>query len=81
MIFSLKVISIQLGLESESTFSFSIQTSIHFIYSFSSGTYGLWLDGDLYHGRTSSSKTFNNELLTSNEDFVIASIEVWTFTD
>ena len=46
-----------------------------------SGTYGLWIDGDLYHGRTSSSKTFNNEPLTSHEDFIVASIEVWTFID
>jgi hypothetical protein len=45
------------------------------------GTYGLWIDGDLYHGRTCPSKTYNNELLTTNEDFIIASIEVWTFID
>jgi hypothetical protein len=45
------------------------------------GTYGLWIDGDLYHGRTCPSKTFNNKILTTNEDFIIASVEVWTFTD
>ncbi|UJR33075.1 hypothetical protein I4U23_020534 [Adineta vaga] len=45
------------------------------------GTYGLWFDADLYHGRTCPCKTFNNEYLTSSEDFIIASIEVWTFID
>ncbi|CAF0941689.1 unnamed protein product [Adineta ricciae] len=45
------------------------------------GTYGLWFDADLYHGRTCPCKTFNNDCLSSNEDFIIASIEVWTFTD
>jgi len=52
-----------------------------FIKSVFRGTYGLWLDADLYHGRTCPSKTFNNETLTSNEDFIIASVEVWTFVD
>ncbi|CAF2721880.1 unnamed protein product [Rotaria sp. Silwood2] len=45
------------------------------------GTYGLWLDADLYHGRTCPSKTFNNIRLSSKEDFIIASIELWTFID
>ncbi|CAF3008704.1 unnamed protein product [Rotaria socialis] len=45
------------------------------------GTYGLWLDADLYHGRTCPSKTFNNTRLSSKEDFIIASIELWTFID
>lgn len=48
---------------------------------YSRGTYGLWLDSDLYHGRTCPSKTFNNLRLSSKEDFIIASIEVWTFVD
>ncbi|CAF1235462.1 unnamed protein product [Adineta ricciae] len=45
------------------------------------GTYGLWLDADLYHGRTCRSKTFDNVQLSSKEDFIIASVEVWTFVD
>ncbi|CAM4817426.1 unnamed protein product [Rotaria magnacalcarata] len=45
------------------------------------GTFGLWLDGELYHGRTCPTKTFDNERLTSTEDFIVASIEVWTFID
>lgn len=52
----------------------------YFDYYFS-GTYGLWLDGELYHGRTCPTKTFNNDRLTPNEDFIIASVEVWTFID
>jgi hypothetical protein len=45
------------------------------------GTYGLWLDADLYHGRTCPSKTFNNVRLSSKEDFIIASVELWAFVD
>lgn len=45
------------------------------------GTYGLWLDADLYHGRTCPSKTFNNVRLSTKEDFIIANVEVWTFVD
>jgi len=44
------------------------------------GVYGLWLDGDLYHGRTQWCLTYNNDLLTASEDFMIKCLEVWTFT-
>ncbi|XP_072029090.1 LOW QUALITY PROTEIN: oxidation resistance protein 1-like [Amphiura filiformis] len=43
------------------------------------GTFGLWLDGDLYHGRSRSCKTFANSILSQQEDFVIANIEAWNF--
>lgn len=39
------------------------------------------MDADLNHGRTCSSKTFNSEPLCPNEDFIIASVEVWRFCD
>ncbi|CAF0847248.1 unnamed protein product [Rotaria sordida] len=61
---------------------FFVKGDLHSIgFGSGEGTYGLWLDADLYHGRTCSTKTFNNEPLTTNEDFIIASIEVWTFID
>lgn len=41
------------------------------------GHFGLWLDGDIYHGRTQRCKTFNNEPLTANGDFVIKTCEAW----
>ena len=44
------------------------------------GVYGLWLDGDLYHGRTQWCMTYDNDLLTASEDFMIKCLEVWTFT-
>ncbi|KAI3361451.1 hypothetical protein L3Q82_013619, partial [Scortum barcoo] len=34
-----------------------------------SGEFGLWLDGDLYHGRSHSCKTFGNPMLSKKEDF------------
>ncbi|XP_054859538.1 nuclear receptor coactivator 7 isoform X2 [Eublepharis macularius] len=43
------------------------------------GRFGLWLDADLYHGRSNSCSTFNNDTLSKKEDFVVQDIEVWTF--
>lgn len=41
--------------------------------------YSLWVDNDLYRGITQRSETFNNDVLTDREDFVIAIMEVWGF--
>uniref|UniRef100_A0A2K5W8P8 Oxidation resistance protein 1 n=2 Tax=Macaca fascicularis TaxID=9541 RepID=A0A2K5W8P8_MACFA len=35
------------------------------------GEFALWLDGDLYHGRSHSCKTFGNRTLSKKEDFFI----------
>ncbi|XP_038665902.1 oxidation resistance protein 1a isoform X4 [Scyliorhinus canicula] len=43
------------------------------------GEIGLWLDGDLYHGRSHSCKTFDNCILSKKEDFYIQDIEIWAF--
>nr|XP_060609281.1 nuclear receptor coactivator 7 isoform X8 [Anolis sagrei ordinatus] len=43
------------------------------------GRFGLWLDADLYHGRSNCCSTFNNDILSKKEDFVIQDVEVWTF--
>ncbi|NXS90585.1 NCOA7 protein, partial [Jacana jacana] len=43
------------------------------------GRFGLWLDADLYHGRSNSCSTFNNDVLSKKEDFIIQDVEVWTF--
>uniref|UniRef100_A0A8C5DDU4 TLDc domain-containing protein n=1 Tax=Gouania willdenowi TaxID=441366 RepID=A0A8C5DDU4_GOUWI len=42
-----------------------------------SGEFGLWLDGDLYHGRSHSCKTFGNPMLSKKEDFYVQDIEIW----
>ncbi|XP_062841990.1 oxidation resistance protein 1a isoform X2 [Trichomycterus rosablanca] len=44
-----------------------------------SGEFGLWLDGDLYHGRSHSCKTFGNPMLSMKEDFYVQDIEIWSF--
>ncbi|XP_051575133.1 oxidation resistance protein 1a isoform X3 [Myxocyprinus asiaticus] len=44
-----------------------------------SGEFGLWLDGDLYHGRSHSCKTFGNPMLSTKEDFYVQDIEIWSF--
>ncbi|KAM9307598.1 oxidation resistance protein 1 isoform 2-T2 [Gastrophryne carolinensis] len=43
------------------------------------GEFALWLDGDLYHGRSHSCKTFGNTLLSKKEDFIVQDIEIWAF--
>ncbi|KAJ8334454.1 hypothetical protein SKAU_G00400930 [Synaphobranchus kaupii] len=43
------------------------------------GEFGFWLDGDLYHGRSHSCKTFNNPMLSKKEDFTVQDIEIWSF--
>ncbi|XP_036139003.1 nuclear receptor coactivator 7 isoform X4 [Monomorium pharaonis] len=43
------------------------------------GKFGLWLDGDLYQGRTQSCSTYGNEQLAPREDFVVKTLECWAF--
>ncbi|XP_069477594.1 oxidation resistance protein 1 isoform X2 [Ambystoma mexicanum] len=43
------------------------------------GEFALWLDGDLYHGRSHSCKTFANPTLSKKEDFIVQDIEIWAF--
>ncbi|KAG7202612.1 hypothetical protein KM043_009798 [Ampulex compressa] len=43
------------------------------------GRFGLWLDGDLYQGRTQSCSTYGNEPLAPREDFVVKTLECWAF--
>ncbi|CAK1600006.1 unnamed protein product [Parnassius mnemosyne] len=43
------------------------------------GKFGLWLDGDLYQGRTQRCTTYGNEPLTTSEDFIVKIMECWTF--
>uniref|UniRef100_A0AAZ1XIG6 TLDc domain-containing protein n=1 Tax=Oreochromis aureus TaxID=47969 RepID=A0AAZ1XIG6_OREAU len=43
------------------------------------GQLGLWLDAELYRGTTTKCATFNNQPLSSQQDFNIHSLEVWTF--
>ncbi|KAM6995539.1 nuclear receptor coactivator 7 isoform 1-T1 [Tautogolabrus adspersus] len=42
------------------------------------GGFGLWLDADLYHGSSFSCPTFHNASLSSQEDFIVQDLEVWT---
>lgn len=48
-------------------------------FSFNRGTFGLWLDNDLYRGRSTACDTYNSEMLSSSEDFLCVGVEVWTF--
>ncbi|KAI5094440.1 nuclear receptor coactivator 7-like isoform X2 [Silurus meridionalis] len=43
------------------------------------GHIGLWLDADLHHGTTSKCSTFNNQPLSSQQDFTVQNLEVWAF--
>ncbi|XP_031571958.1 organic cation transporter protein-like [Actinia tenebrosa] len=44
----------------------------------SDGLFGLWLDSDLYRGRSTACETYNSEVLASKEDFIILGLEIWT---
>ena len=43
------------------------------------GKSGLWFDSDLLRGRSGICETYNNDVLSSGEDFEIYGIEVWSF--
>ncbi|XP_058143037.1 TLD domain-containing protein 2 isoform X2 [Dasypus novemcinctus] len=45
-----------------------------------SGRFGLWLDGDLYHGGSHPCATFNNEVLARQEEFCIKELEAWVLS-
>lgn len=45
-----------------------------------SGHFGLWVDENLYLGRSSPCFTFNNCCLAETDDFRIMELEVWTFS-
>uniref|UniRef100_A0A8C2XM77 TLDc domain-containing protein n=1 Tax=Cyclopterus lumpus TaxID=8103 RepID=A0A8C2XM77_CYCLU len=45
-----------------------------------SGHFGLWVDENLYLGRSSPCYTFNNCCLSETNDFRVMELEVWTFT-
>ncbi|KAM3873466.1 nuclear receptor coactivator 7 [Diretmus argenteus] len=42
------------------------------------GGFGLWLDADLYRGCSYSCNTFNNQPLSTHQDFIVQDLEVWT---
>ncbi|KAL3049297.1 hypothetical protein OYC64_008707 [Pagothenia borchgrevinki] len=45
-----------------------------------SGHFGLWVDENLYLGRSSPCYTFNNCCLAETDDFRVMELEVWTFS-
>lgn len=43
------------------------------------GQFGIWLDSGLYKGRSQSCQTYQNEPLSHLGDFIVKSVECWTF--
>lgn len=50
-----------------------------FMVGSSEGHFGLWLDDDLFRGRTNSCQTFANDPLCAEQDFEVKSLEAWGF--
>ncbi|XP_035209758.1 oxidation resistance protein 1-like isoform X2 [Stegodyphus dumicola] len=50
-----------------------------FVIGSSEGHFALWLDDDLFRGRTNSCQTFANDPLCPEEDFEIKGLEAWGF--
>ncbi|KAK6303704.1 hypothetical protein J4Q44_G00261580 [Coregonus suidteri] len=44
------------------------------------GLFGLWLDDGLIHGRSQRCDTFDNDVLSSSDDFLINDLEVWAIS-
>ncbi|KAG7272243.1 hypothetical protein CRUP_001521 [Coryphaenoides rupestris] len=42
------------------------------------GSFGLWLDDNLHRGASYSCPTFHNQPLSTQQDFLVQNIEVWT---
>lgn len=60
-------------------FSLLWLTTNHIFFSLFRGIFGLWLDEDLYRGRSHSCETFANDTLSSSEDFICCGLEAWGF--
>ena len=46
----------------------------------SKGSHAIWLDADLYQGRTRACATFDNPpLIEGREDFTLKALECWAF--
>jgi len=54
-------------------------TSADLVVGAGDGQFGIWLDSNLYKGRSQSCNTYRNEPLTSQGDFIVRSVECWTF--
>ncbi|XP_023333959.1 TLD domain-containing protein 2 [Eurytemora carolleeae] len=54
-------------------------TSQSLIIGAGEGHFGLFIDSNLYKGRTQACATYGNEPLRTGEDFLIKTFECWTF--
>lgn len=54
-------------------------TSSDLVVGAGEGQFGIWLDRDLYKGRSQTCQTYQNEPLSQLGDFIVKSIECWTF--
>ena len=62
----------------ENTYFFKVDNDCMIIGS-SKGSNAIWVDADLYQGRTRACGTFDNPSLMKGEDFTLKTLECWAF--
>ena len=62
----------------ENTYFFKVDNDCMIIGS-SKGSNAIWVDADLYQGRTRACGTFDNPSLMEEEDFTLKTLECWAF--
>ncbi|KAI5693546.1 hypothetical protein M8J75_001162 [Diaphorina citri] len=76
---SLKVSDHFYGTGESLLFSFTPDLQVYNWTGDNIGKFGLWLDGDLYQGRSEPCSTYGNEPLSPQQDFVVKTLECWAF--
>ncbi|ORX72554.1 hypothetical protein BCR32DRAFT_272259 [Anaeromyces robustus] len=71
---------VKLYLWKQTNYFFINSTSEYVSIGSGGGTNGLWFEQQMLHGRSQVCETFKNDILSSQENFEILDMELWSFT-